>query len=822
MILNHTSKGKYNIYLKGNSLKYVGTTSFENSTFQFDNSLITDEHTSIEIYQLDAPYSDNFSLKLEKNVFEINVKTINKINMVAVVIEVNIAGTYCINLFDSNLIIDNTKGFQNGSCLTSTNVANSNGKYELTFLVNDGVYTISKIRVYKNSTNGSYKDIDNYQINCPTNITTTQTPVTTTTASVNNCPVVNRVDIRFRYVGEGGGSGNQWAMDRLIGCKIQGSNDGINWNDLFVFTQSYVSTNFTSAQSGVLTPVNFSNTVQYKYVAFATNGNNGAYTYYDDLDLIKFYNGTTLLTGINSGTGGNWNNAFDNGVDTKWGIPDQNIYRVYTEFLCNSGGGGITTSLPSSSNILKTFSLVDIGGSWGFNEVLWADGSYHDHYWKFNRPNPPAPPSKTTLPLDHTAVSDVTKVRQIVDYWKSLGGDSISLPVYWDRTHYGATTYEFRQYMWMLNYAGSQGMKVGLWLKPNRQMGVDYYNQSVPVNNGWQDQTSSNWSFEPADAEHWSNGHLMSGPFDHRIALGSSKWNNYYDYVTQLALALEPYKQHILYFCLNGNQTIEEDLQMNDPLSDGTFNQATIARFNSWHLSKYGTPAPTMISNRTGNSPTLRKLVKFHSEIKAEKTHTVCDRIKAILPSVKVIAHFGSITDGANIIRGNALSMAYTDFNKMDGVKQNDERTDPAFQAKFAARTGKMNILETTNDPLAAPTVQDMIDNIKRCIDDGAVTGLSFAFFEGAEKANQAGATQQDIDRKAFLETAVANLKSTGYWTKNSNPVQPVQNPDVIQATASSVMNNGGSYINTYINTFLNSENNHGGYTPSFNVIDDL
>ena len=264
MILNHTSKGKYNIYLKGNSLKYVGTTSFENSTFQFDNSLITDEHTSIEIYQLDAPYSDNFSLKLEKNVFEINVKTINKINMVAVVIEVSIAGTYCINLFDSNLIIDNTKGFQNESCLNSTIVANSNGKYELTFLVNDGVYTISKIRVYKNSTNGSYKDIDNYQINCPNVVVTTTQQQVNIGAKVlfplNGASFinVNNQEAAKIVIAQDGLTITDLFWNTIYNKQTNGYNSGQwkrwSWNTSGYFTTPLTNYTFDSCMSGM--PVN--------------------------------------------------------------------------------------------------------------------------------------------------------------------------------------------------------------------------------------------------------------------------------------------------------------------------------------------------------------------------------------------------------------------------------------------------------------------------------------------------------------------------------------------------------------------------------------
>ena len=80
-----------------------------------------------------------------------------------------------------------------------------------------GTYNIGTITV----TNGSCSDtINNVSVTC----------VTTTTS----CPIVNRVDIRFRYAGEGGNAGNIWAMNRLINCKIQGSNDNINWNDIFV------------------------------------------------------------------------------------------------------------------------------------------------------------------------------------------------------------------------------------------------------------------------------------------------------------------------------------------------------------------------------------------------------------------------------------------------------------------------------------------------------------------------------------------------------------------------------------------------------------
>lgn len=341
MKVKHEYKNNsYNVYLKNSNgfLFFIESTDFKNDLL-INESKIKNDDISIEVYQLNEPYSDNFSIKIEKNI-NINLIGQKKLNMVSLNLEANQQGVYCVILLDSNGVLDNNKGYNNGSCITTSSVVNQNGKYDFSILVNDGVYTILKIRVYKNTTNGSYIDIDNYQINCPNGqstlqqTTVNQTTINQTTINQNQCPILNKVSIRWRYVGEGGSGGNQWAMNRLIGSKIIGSNDGISWSQIFLFSYTYVQNNFTPAQSGVLTDVLFTNSISYKYIGFETNGQSGIYQYYDDLDLINFYSGNTLLTGTQNGTFGNWQNAFDSGNDTKWGLQDSNVQKVYINLNC--------------------------------------------------------------------------------------------------------------------------------------------------------------------------------------------------------------------------------------------------------------------------------------------------------------------------------------------------------------------------------------------------------------------------------------------------------------------------------------------------------
>ncbi|CAG4988506.1 hypothetical protein DYBT9275_00096 [Dyadobacter sp. CECT 9275] len=106
----------------------------------------------------------------------------------------------------------------------------------------------------------------------------------------------NKVRLIFRLPGE-------CCMERLIGAKIQGSNNGTDWSDLYTFDKNGTGTlqEFTSP--------NFTSYTSLRFVA----SNSG----WGEIAELEFYNGSTRLVGTPFGQG-NYILAFDGASGTKW------------------------------------------------------------------------------------------------------------------------------------------------------------------------------------------------------------------------------------------------------------------------------------------------------------------------------------------------------------------------------------------------------------------------------------------------------------------------------------------------------------------------
>jgi hypothetical protein len=94
-------------------------------------------------------------------------------------------------------------------------------------------------------------------------------------------------------------------MDRLQGAKIQGSNNGTSWTDLYTFNVN---------GTGSWQEFTFSNTTAYSSVRFQASS-----TGWGELYELEFYKGTAKLTGTPFGVG-NYANAFDGNLSTDWQV----------------------------------------------------------------------------------------------------------------------------------------------------------------------------------------------------------------------------------------------------------------------------------------------------------------------------------------------------------------------------------------------------------------------------------------------------------------------------------------------------------------------
>lgn len=113
------------------------------------------------------------------------------------------------------------------------------------------------------------------------------------------CAVVNKVRLHWRTAD----------FNRLNGAKIQGSNDGATWADIYTFGVN---------ATGSWQEFTFSNAMPYQHVRYAASP-----TGYGELREIEFYNGVTKLSGTIFGSDPNvaamgWQCAIDGAVNASW------------------------------------------------------------------------------------------------------------------------------------------------------------------------------------------------------------------------------------------------------------------------------------------------------------------------------------------------------------------------------------------------------------------------------------------------------------------------------------------------------------------------
>lgn len=119
------------------------------------------------------------------------------------------------------------------------------------------------------------------------------------TGDVQTCTVLNKVRLHWRTSD----------FNRLNGAKIQGSNDGANWTDIYT-----IGVNAT----GSWQEFTFPNATPYQHVRYAASP-----TGYGELREIEFYNGATKLSGTPFGSDPNvaamgWQYAIDGLVNASW------------------------------------------------------------------------------------------------------------------------------------------------------------------------------------------------------------------------------------------------------------------------------------------------------------------------------------------------------------------------------------------------------------------------------------------------------------------------------------------------------------------------
>lgn len=98
-------------------------------------------------------------------------------------------------------------------------------------------------------------------------------------------------------------------FERIIGAKVQGSNDGATWTDLYTFNEN---------ATGSWQEITFTNTTPYQHIRY-TSGPVGI----GELVELEFYNGAHRLSGTTFGSSPNipgmdWQNVFDGEITTSW------------------------------------------------------------------------------------------------------------------------------------------------------------------------------------------------------------------------------------------------------------------------------------------------------------------------------------------------------------------------------------------------------------------------------------------------------------------------------------------------------------------------
>jgi hypothetical protein len=168
--------------------------------------------------------------------------------------------------------------------------------------------------VRENSSNGNLLQSYTYKFGSAAGCTTSGDAITTTpnvsvpatpgligeTTNGSTCGAVTKV--RFRWRGNDDNT-------RLIGAKIQGSDNGSTWTDLRVISDEGINDWMIYA---------FSNSIVYKHIRFVS-GPNG----YGELRELEFYSGDVKLSGTTFGSSPNfasnpWQNAFDGDAGSMW------------------------------------------------------------------------------------------------------------------------------------------------------------------------------------------------------------------------------------------------------------------------------------------------------------------------------------------------------------------------------------------------------------------------------------------------------------------------------------------------------------------------
>lgn len=446
-------------------------------------------------------------------------------------------------------------------------------------------------------------------------------------------------------------------------------------------------------------------------------------------------------------------------------------------------------------NVKHTLGIIYTDLAYRQETVIWSDGQAHNHYF-FNEPT-------STPPDANLTVTDWPHVRQLIDKWVAKGGNAVGMPILWDWTQWGENNFEFRPYLWALNYAQTKGITIGFWMLPfRRDAGVQY-----PA---W--STTTSWSFLPEDTEIDSWGHKWGDDMINCLALGSPKWANVYRWIDKVVEAIQPYAAQIEYLTIGTNPTYETSFQMERVDAN---HPDTVAKWQEWHLANYGTEAPAMTTTGVLEGISVNKIrtAKFFSHIYKNINDTALSIVKNRLPNTRYIWHGGSMTD-VTFLRGAFTSMA-TLASNYDGVKHNPNGGwDAKFETRAIAKQGKYTVVEWTRDA-GLPTPQIFAQKIMESIDSG-VSGISYSFFDGL---------YQDASVEAFTDSVIAILSQNGYWNTQTRSLDN-GNTDVINFRASEVAavanNKFLDYRTVYTAAFDASKAAHNGNPPTIIWTDDI
>ncbi|WP_273210800.1 PA14 domain-containing protein [Runella zeae] len=451
---------------------------------------------------------------------------------------------------------------------------------------------------------------------------------------------------------------------------------------------------------------------------------------------------------------------------------------------------------PANSDKLDlSLLLLDWGGNWGNDEIMWSDNSYHNGYWY-------ASPA-STVPTGLT-VSSWPKIQGAANYASSKKLKSIVMPVFWDRCNPAEGVYIFQQIRFAVLYIASKGLKTHFFVDATRRWTAD------PAF-----RTTSDWTFSLEDAEIDEHGNLHGEPFNHIPALGSDKWNNWFIFVRALAEALADLSEHIGWYAGSSNPTKEWGTLFNE---NSTSHPDTIAMYQAWHNVRYGNTPSAIAKVSDPNSTNKQRTGKFHSLRMIELWESATEEIKAANPDFKTVYHMSSATN--QTFKRTCLTVPANLPSVIDGMKSNPARAfDPSFAIRAVARPGKLAIVEYAYDEVEYAGVHpgvagyEIANKVKIAFDNGA-TGAVLAFFENAY-ANIGGPA--DVCLTALVES----LESAGYL--DTTYYYYTGNPDIINMSAVVAMaNNNGDYEQAYLAQFNASKDARFQQLPAINYVDDI